>query len=272
VNVAPGERANSNNGYRILARVIEVAGGGEFDGSVRELVFEPRRMGETVFGGNSAQPMARRATGYVPGPGWRTLRKDAPWDFANSRGAASWFTTASDLLRFLATLPLEPGDLHDAPGATPDGPFRRVAGHDGFGSGFANLAYLYPDAKTRLVLLGNIQSGLFMSLEKDVRALLAGQAVTGPVIERPPALPPSDRWRDYAGAYDLRPGAPMVIRRAGDHLEVSAGEAFYPLVATAPNAFFMRLRYARLTFPSAGPVDRVDWDEGGSRYSLKKLA
>jgi CubicO group peptidase (beta-lactamase class C family) len=272
-NAAPGHSSYSNNGYRILARVIELAGGGGFEDLVRELVFEPRRMGETVFGGNTRQPMERRATGYIPDYGWRTIRKADPWDFSNSRGAASYFTSPADLMRFLRTLPLEPQDVGNAKGALEGGRFARAAGHDGFGSGFANLAFADPNEDTRLVLLGNIQSGLFMSLQKDMRAILAGEPADGPKIDRPSELGPTDRWRAYVGSYELRPGAPLVIRRAGDHLEVSAGEEFHPLIAVARNRFFMRLRYASMSFPAApAPVDAIRWEEGGNAFTLKKLS
>src|SRR5205085_543776 len=136
---------------------------------------------------------------------------------------------AGDLVRFLRTLPLEPQDVGKAKGATEGGRFARAAGHDGFGSGFANLAFQYPHEDTRLVLLGNIQSGLFMSLQKDMRALLAGEQVSGPNVSRTAELEPTERWNDYVGSYELRPGAPLLIRRAHNHLEVSAGEEFHPL-------------------------------------------
>lgn len=273
-NALPGKESSySNNGYRILARVIELAGGGPFDDLVRELAFEPRLMRDTAFGGSPGQPMRDRATGYIPAPGWGTIRKSPPWDFSNSRGAASWFTSPSDLMLFLRTLPLEPADVDDAPGSKGDTHFLKRVGHDGFGNGFANLAYSYPGEDTRLVLMGNIQSGLFMSLQKDMRALLAGEAASPPVVAKTPELGPSKRWSQFVGSYELRPGAPMTIRRSGDHLEVSAGEDFHPLICVAPGRFFMRLRYARLSFPPApAPVDAVHWEEGGGGFTLKKLA
>jgi CubicO group peptidase (beta-lactamase class C family) len=273
-NGPPGKHESySNNGYRILARVIELAGGGAFDGLVREVVFEPRGMRDTVFGGAPGHPMRNRAAGYIPAAGWGTIRKSPPWNFSNSRGAASFYTSPSDLMRFVRTLPLEPADVDKAPGSDGDQRFLKRVGHDGFGNGFANLAYAYPGEDTRLVLLGNIQSGLFMSLQKDLRALLAGEDATPSIIERSEELGPSPRWSDFVGRYELRPGAPLIIRRSGNHLEVSAGEDFHPVIGTAPNRFFMRLRYAKLTFPPApAPVDAVNWEEGGGGFALKKLA
>jgi CubicO group peptidase (beta-lactamase class C family) len=273
-NGPPGKDSSySNNGYRILARVIELAGGGPFDDLVREMVFDPRGMTDTLFGGSPGQPMRDRATGYIPGPGWGTIRKSPPWDYSNSRGAASFYTSASDLMRFLQTVPLEPSDVEKAAGGEKSTRFRTKAGHDGFGNGFANLAYAYRGEDTRLVLMGNIQSGLFMSLQKDMRALLAGERVTPPTVMRTAELGPTERWREFVGNYELRPGAPLIIRRAGDHLEVSAGEDFHPLICVAPDRFFMRLRYASLGFPPApARVDAVQWEEGGGGFTLKKLS
>lgn len=273
-NGEPGkDESYSNNGYRILARVIELAGRGTFNELVRELVFEPRTMRDTVFGGSPEQRIANRATGFIPGVGWGTIERSPPWDFSNSRGAASYLTSPSDLMRFLRDVPLERGDVEKAPGAGKGTRFQTKAGHDGFGNGFANLAYSYPGEDTRLVLMGNIQSGLFMSLQKDIRALLMGEAAVGPAVPTTANLGPTERWRDFVGDYDLRPGAPMTIRRSGDHLEVSAGEDFHPLIAVAPDQLFMRLRYAKLSFaPAPTPVTSVEWEEGGSSYALKKLS
>jgi CubicO group peptidase (beta-lactamase class C family) len=272
-NGPPGKDTSySNNGYRLLARVIELAGRGTFDDLLRQLVFDPRGMRDTVFGGSPGQRMANRAVGYIPAAGWGTIGDSPPWDFSNSRGAASYYTSPADLMQFLRTLRFEPKDVENTPGAQTGARFGTKVGHDGFGNGFANLAYIYPGEDTRLVLLGNIQSGLFMSLQKDMRALLAGEIPTPPTIDRTRDLALSERWRDFVGSYALRPGAPLIIRRSGNHLEVSAGEDFHPLICVAPDQFFMRLRYAKLSFPAApSPIDEVRWEEGGAGYTLKKM-
>jgi CubicO group peptidase (beta-lactamase class C family) len=59
----------SNNGYRLLAKVIEAAGRGSYDELVRELVFEPRGMRATRSGVDLNR-VGRRAVGYRPGAGW----------------------------------------------------------------------------------------------------------------------------------------------------------------------------------------------------------
>ena len=52
-----------------------------------------------------------------------------------------------------------------------------------------------------------------------------------------------------------------------------ASFVFLPLIVVGPSRFFMRLRYATMTFPSApAPVDSIRWEEGGGGYTLKKLA
>lgn len=267
---APGERyAYSNNGYRLLAYVIERAGEGDYGAIVRERVFAPRRMTDTAEF-SLADTVPDRAVGYVPGPGLRTLEHAPAEELLNHRGPGSFYTTPNDLMKFARTLPLAPADL-EAPVSAGD--VRRL-GHDGLGHGYASMCFAYPDQNARLVMTCNIQMGLLSPLQSAFEALLLARAV--------PALPvgpteaaPLDvaRAQVVAGNYELFPGTPLIVRLRGELLEVSAGgDAYAPLTPLGGDRYFMRQRYGTLTFAvTDGHPESVLWAEPGGEFRLRRL-
>jgi D-alanyl-D-alanine carboxypeptidase len=267
---APGERyAYSNNGYRLLAYAVERAGGGDYGAIVRERVFAPRGMRDTAeFTLEDTVP--NRAIGYVPGPGLGTLEHAPADELLNHRGAGSFFTTPNDLMTFARSLPISPRDLE----APVDEGERRRLGHNGLGHGYASMCYAYPDQDARLVMTCNIQMGLLDPLQGAFEALLFG--------ETPPQLPVSPteaapldaaRAQILTGNYELFPGTPLIVRVRGDLMEVSAGgDAYAPLTPLGGDRYFMRQRYATLTFNvSNGRSDAVTWAEPGGEFNLRRL-
>lgn len=265
--------AYSNNGYRLLARIIEIAGGGDYDSLVRETVFEPRGMRGT-FPNMPSTRFPQRTVGHWPAPGWESKVAVAAIDMSNHRGAGSFAITPVDMLRFLKTLPLESKDLAEAERKDVEGkPKPRSLGHDGFGEGYANLAYAYPDENAFLVSLSNMQTGVFMPMHVEMRRLLFGERVDTPLLSREKSAATIENWSRYVGDYDLRPGAPLRIRRSGDILTVDAGEGGHPLIALGGDRFFMRLRYATMAFQGdpGRPASLLRWAEGGGEFPLKRI-
>ena len=265
--------AYSNNGYRMLARIIEIAGGGEFDPLIRELVLEPKKMRETISAVNAPKG-ARIALGHQPGRGWNSKEPSMVWDASNFRGAGSFLLTPADMMRFVKTLPLEQKDLDEAPNKDSEGkPKPRSVGHDGFGDGVANLTFAYPDEKAYMVSLSNMQTGAFTPMHADLRKLLFGEVVATPSLPATSEATPAQNLDAYVGDFDLRPGNPVRIRRKGDLLTVDGGDGGHPLIPLGGDRFFMRLRYATLTFPGAAQTAAaLRWEEGGGAFDLKRLA
>lgn len=270
---AGGTSAYSNNGYRLLARIIEIAGKGDFDSLIRETVLEPRAMRQTISAVAPAKA-APIALGHQPGRGWRSKEPSPVWDASNFRGAGSFLLTPADMLRFVKTLPLERKDLDDAPNKDPEGrPKPRSLGHDGFGDGYANLTFAYPDEQAYMVSLSSMQTGAFTPMHGDLRKLLFGDVVPTPALPAANEAAPAQNLNAYVGDYDLRPGNPVRIRRRGDLLTVDGGDGGHPLIPLGGDRFFMRLRYATLTFPSAAQTAAaLRWEEGGGAFDLKRLA
>ncbi|HEY1485296.1 MAG TPA: serine hydrolase domain-containing protein [Micromonosporaceae bacterium] len=263
---APGEaEAYSNNGYRILARVLEVAGGGDFADIVRATVFEPLGMNDTLMP-DLRDVVPLMASGYVAGPGYGTLRHAAYYNVVNEPGAGAFYSTPSDLLTFARSLPIEAAEPA-ASGAEPG-----WVGHNGLGNGFAAYCYRFPDHDMCLVMMANIETGLFGRLNADLRRMMLG--LSAPAPEPPPAATVLDATRAhvYVGDYDLFPGVPLSVRPGPHGLEAAAGDAFHPLVPIGGDDFFMRLKYARIAFDVVDGESRsATWSQDGTEFSLPRL-
>lgn len=268
---APGERyAYSNNGYRLLAHVIEQAGGGDYGAIVRERVFEPRDMRDTAEF-SLADTAPNKALGYVPGRDLRSLDAPTPDELLNHRGAGSFYSTPNDLMKFARSLPIATADLQSPVG---EGEIRRL-GHDGLGHGYASMCYAYPEQDARLVMMCNIQMGLLSPLQSAFEAMLAGTPL--PELPLPPASAAAfdaARAQIVTGNYELFPGTPLIVRLRGDLLEVSAGgDAYAPLTPLGGDRYFMRQRYGVLTFNVVeGHSDSVLWAEPGGEFNLRRLS
>ena len=98
-----GEFTYSNDGYNVLAIVLEVVSGRSFDDAIRQLVFEPAGMaGAGLWGvepaGGVAPPARGAAAARRSAEYWREGHSIATWGF---RGATGMCATAEDLHRFM---------------------------------------------------------------------------------------------------------------------------------------------------------------------------
>ncbi len=271
----PGEKyAYSNNGYRLLALVVERASGGDYGDFVREAVFEPRGMRHTFEPGRG-RPRGPVAKGHVAGIGFGTLAPPEPIEVLNHRGAGSFCSTPNDLLRYARSLPLAPADLQRPLQTREDGTTaRRVLGHDGLGNGFSNLCFRFPEQDACLVMSCNIETPIFGPLHDHLEQFLFGEAVTPPPIPAQTAAPfDAGRAALFVGQYELFPGTPLIIRRETWGLSVSAGgDSFLPLTPVGSDRYLMRQKYAYLDFKVVdGRTESVTWTENGSPFVLRRL-
>jgi CubicO group peptidase (beta-lactamase class C family) len=261
---APGEQeAYSNNGYRILARVLELVTGEEYAAAVRRLVFEPRGMRHTISP-DLLDVVPRLAPGYVAGPGFGTLRRAAYYNVRNTPGAGAFYTTPTDLWAFARSL----REYDDQAEPTGDHGDRRF-GHNGLGHGYAAYCDRYPDADAEVVMLANIETGLFARLRDDLRDLVLGRDLAPTEPFPVPVAFDREAAAEVAGEYELGPSAPpLTVRLRKDHLEVSAGEEFLPIVPIGDHTYFMRTKLARLRFHSDGTG--MTWSESTWQVDLPR--
>jgi hypothetical protein len=202
------------------------------------------------------------------------LRRAPFYNVVNEQGAGSFYTTPTDLLAFCRALPLEPPDAAAAaPPVSAEGEWRPPAsiGHNGLGNGFASYCYRFPEQDACLVMLANIETGLFGRLDDDLTHMLFDQPVSPP-----PAGPPAVPFDPAAAAlvvgdYDFLPGAPLTVRATSEGLELSAGGGFHPLIPIDDDRYFLRLKFAEVAFRPGGPDPSLQWSQDGQTYTLRRI-
>lgn len=223
----PGTRwAYSNEGYAVLAAVVEHASGEEFRAYLRKHVLAPAGMTETSLDGGADDLVPDRAVGYRP-------RADDPlgveppranWTFVGtggSGGAGGGYSTVGDLARFGRALragKLIPPALRDAmwtgrwdvsgyPGERYGlGSFvgrvgdRVAVGHGGGGggSGMDNGFRHFTDGSYTIVVLSNMEPPTATDLTTRLVRLFGARPVTAsasptPRGSRPPLVPRTTR-------------------------------------------------------------------------------
>jgi CubicO group peptidase (beta-lactamase class C family) len=167
---APGTSYRySNSGYALLALIVERASGKTFASFLRERIFKPLGMHDTVAFEDGVSTVARRAFGYSETPaGW--LRTDQSLTSA-VLGDGGIYSSIDDLAKWDAALYderlLPAGSLRAAfaPATATDDPQVeygfgwRITGetlwHSGETIGFRNVIVRYPRKRLTVVLLTN---------------------------------------------------------------------------------------------------------------------
>lgn len=241
----PGTQTSySNGGYAVLARVVEIAGGGDFAAVVRRLVLDPLGMSDSGHITDARQPIAGLATGYEPGlvPG---ERRHARFYAVETRpGGGSMYSTAPDLLRFLRGIfraSFVPAALQrDVMGLT-DGGFLSQGRSPGF---VAKLLY-QPERDLIVVSLANsyaVPAGWAATLAD----LASGEAYDNPwpSLERAlPTVPADDprigRYRSSFGDFELE----LARSPAGYLLSVDDVNAAYAALIPLADGAYLQPQY-----------------------------
>src|SRR5262249_54914904 len=158
-----------------------------------------------------------------------------------------------DLHKWAQALPL-PEDKTASPSTAGQGGKnrRRQFGHDGLGHGFLCLVYRYPDEDACLVCAGNIESGPFGALHRDLPALLFGEPYQKPVKRLSAVALDEPSAARYVGRYEIGPGAALEVKLQNKALLLSAGDGFDAIIPQSKTEFFFRLKYATVRFVSQG--------------------
>ncbi|MBM3907651.1 MAG: serine hydrolase [Gemmatimonadetes bacterium] len=244
----------SNAGYSLLAAIIELVTGSDYETALRDLVLTPAGMRETGYKA-PRWPAARLAHGYQNDRDWGTIvdriaADDAPyWAL---RGNGGLHTTLGDMARWDAA-------LNDARVLTDSSRRKFTTGYVNEGpDGESQYAYGWAVMKTprstRLVThnggngvyvaeyLRFVDEGLSVFLTSTVSELTATQTLR--VLDRilfgqPYTLPPervrvpAESLAAIAGTYRLADGSRLVLRVAnGRLLAEAAGQHAYSLLST----------------------------------------
>ena len=278
----PGEATRySNNGYRILAYLVEKVSGKLLQDFLNENFFQPLGMMDT--GQDSQRDLVvNRASGYVPWIGSAGLGNAPLFDVSNDIGPGGLYSSAADLLKWdkalfgskvLSKASVDRMISSDYGIGESKIANHRSIGHDGRLTGFTSFNDYYPDDDTYVVFLSNIESGAIASIRKDLPAILFNEPFKMPA-KRPPVIKLDPRTVDsYVGRYQVAPGFILTAKNERGNLLLGTVEGLYPMIPESETKFFYPLRYAEVEFVknAAGLVTEMKWREFGSEYVCKKV-
>ncbi len=244
LNFTPGDEwLYSNTGFTLLAVIVKRVSGQSLHDFAQERIFAPLGMRDTHFHDDHTMIVVGRTSAYEPraGGGWKI---SIP--VFDTYGATSLFTTASDLLKWMANLDAPTvgnvalvaaaqtsGVLNDG---TPIGygygltlgKYRTLTaiGHGGADAGYRAQVERYPERGIAVAVLCNVSTAVPALLLHSVADVLLGTAVPKDVasidtLARTTTLASKQRWvgtyRDTVSQQVLR------VKLRGDSLFLGDG-------------------------------------------------
>lgn len=276
---APGkESAYSNEGYFLLAAIVERVSGVSYEDFLRRIIFAPLQMENSGVACRDL-PEGRNAFGSVATASEARLRP-LPYNEAAQDGAGSLYSNAQDMLRWLRAVDRNPAfGLGKLP--YPYGWGKRNYGaHDlleqsGQLEGFLSHVAFYPQDHIYAIVLSNIQSGFSQRIAQDLEAVLFGGRVSSPPVVNPIVLGERS-MRQYVGTYRSKEIAyPQTLAIRDGQLAMHWGQDPFwrEMVMTDGDTFFLRAEYAQVHFERGadGAVRRMVWTwPGGAHLSFDK--
>jgi CubicO group peptidase (beta-lactamase class C family) len=272
----PGEKFSySNSGYALLGYLIEKVTGGSYEAFLLQNIFAPLGMKDSGYDSNTAI-IPRRASGYVPGA-------PAPLNagFVHMTipfAAGALYSTTEDLLRWEQGLfggkVLSPESLRKM--TTPfknDYAFgvsvrttaqRTVVEHNGGIDGFNTYLAYYPDSKTTVVVLGNLNGPAPDQIGPKLGAAAHGDAIQS-TARKEITLPAATLAR-YVGTYELVAGVTLMITvDGGQMMGQLTGQGKLALFPESETFFFLKVVDAQVEFfkDDAGTVTHLVLHQNG---------
>ncbi len=280
----PGTKWNySNSGYALLGYLIEKVSGVTYADFVQRNLFDPLGMKDSGFDSNSAV-ILRRASGYVPGPGGPTNAGYIHMSVPFSAGAL--YSTTEDLLKWetglfggkllsaasLAkmTTPFKQDYAFGLGVTTTDGK-RRIA-HGGGIEGFNTYLCYFPDDRTTIAVLANLNGGAPDEICGLLEKVAHGEQVKL-AAERKAVEVPHDILQGYVGTYEFQPGFNYLVTLEGNQLMGQLGSqpslALYP---ETPTLFFLKEVDAQIEIvrDPGGSVSALILHQGGQDHTMKR--
>jgi CubicO group peptidase (beta-lactamase class C family) len=281
----PGERMSySNSGYVLLGYIIEKASGETYEVFIRKNIFEPLKMMNTGYD-VSSQILKHRAAGYARrGDG---VANAAYLDMTIPHAAGALYSTVEDLYLWDQALFTEnllskasldkmftPFKNNYAYGWTVTTQFNRKAiSHGGGINGFVTFIARYPDDKTFVVVLSNVESAPSNRIARDLTAMVFGEPYEIPKERVAIKLDPKT-YDAYVGQYELAPTVTVTVTKEDDRLMVQlTGQPKVEVFPESETKFFLRVVDAQITFvkDDKGQVTHLVLHQGGQDRQAKKI-
>lgn len=273
----------SNSGYILLTAIVEKASGKSYATFIDETLFQPLGMTDSGYDSHAAI-LPHRASGYTP-----TAQGFVNADYVDMsipQGAGGLYSTTRDLLKWEQGLfsgqLLSPESL--ALLTTPvrnqyafglfirEGDGNTTIGHSGGIEGFNTYMAYDPDRRVAVIVLGNLNGPGPDQLGGALLALSRGEAVTLPSERQVISVSP-ELLQEYEGVYELAPTFAIAMSVVDGKLMAQAtGQSAFELYAESPDAFFLRVVDAQITFTrdASGAVDGLILHQGGRDSPARK--
>jgi CubicO group peptidase (beta-lactamase class C family) len=280
---APGATFNyTNSGYFVLGYLIERLSRQSYERFIQEHILTPLGLKDTGLA--SAANIDIRARFYNASPKG-PVETELP-DRVVPNSAAGFYSTAADLLRWqtalyggkvISPLSLEKMTTRGRGDYGLGVYIRSVAGlnvfnHGGGAPAFANLSY-FPDSRTSVAVLGNINVSPGHELAALLGALAHGQQVTL-TSERKAITLPAEVLARYAGVYQGDGGPALVVAVEGGQLVLRPNnEGSIPLLAESERMFFIREPNLQVEFvrDASGAVTEFITHQGGRQDRARRI-
>ena len=262
---APGSDDHySNEGYFLLAMIVEKVSGMPFETFLQKDVFDPLKLKNT--GSTCLDPPPPNASGYVPGEKAASV---VPLSFPEAAhvGPGSLYSNVGDLYTWLEMVDTNPSFMVDKLAYPYGWGKRNYSGRDlieqsGMHEGFVSHMALYPKEHIYAVVLSNVQSGFFNRIPKDLEAVLFGGKTS-----RPPEVKAATMsvaaLQEYAGEYkteSIPTPQNLVVRDGKLFMHWGSYPFLRILTPTGKDEFFLRHEYAKVKFErDGGRVARMVW-------------
>jgi CubicO group peptidase (beta-lactamase class C family) len=282
----PGSKFSySNSGYVLLGYLIEKISGESYEKFLRENIFTPLGMKDSGYDSNSAI-IERRASGYAPSPAGPVNAEYVHMSVPH--GAGALYSTTQDLLKWQLALydgkVLKPASL--AKMTTPfkddyafglivrttDG--RKQMWHNGGIQGFNSSMAWYPESKTTVVVLANLNGQAADQMLPQLAAVAFGKDVQL-TSERKAIKLPREQMASYVGTYQLAPKVKLMMTFDGDQMMTQlSGQQKLQVFPEADGKFFLKVVDAQLEFvkDANGKVTHVILHQNGRDQKAARIS
>lgn len=290
----PGERFSyANSNWVLLGKVIETVSGQAYGDYVREQIFVPAQMTQSGYDEESSV-VPHLATGYLANA--HSVTRAAHVDPSTMYAAGGLYATVGDLHRWwmaltngalltqdsyarMTTAHITSDDASYGYGLALDQQWgRRRVFHDGGMPGFLSTANYYPEEQLFIALLSNFENSAITEIQRDLAAILFGEAYDLPSSRTFIAVDPST-FAPLVGTYTMRyfgRTSAMEITQDGNALWAEVhGLPKTRLRPLATDRYFAQMKgEVELTFCDNGgqPVTDIAVDWAGHALSAQRVA
>lgn len=285
----PGSKYDySNCNYALLAYIIEIVSKQSYEDFMFHNVFKPLGMFHTAMY-KYDDIVENRAVGYSPANNAYDLRPIGKYNNSIKVGSGALYSSVMDLFKLeqaLYTDAILNGDtrkrmlteVQDNDYGLGWGIWQRFNknkfDHDGTSSGSVAYFSTYPDDKVTIIFLGNINTGVFHSMKKDLAAIYFGEKYEVPQKRKYITLEES-KLSKFEGRYEFENGNFFdlkVIEGSLWFLWRGRGELGYLLSPLNENSFYMRARGDQIDFKiDENGVPQATYIERNAKSNLKKI-